>query len=131
LFLALTSFAYMTRFLPALSLILLSWGLGRPQVARAQTPAMSLMGSVQTDAHEPLPGAAITVVHLPSGVRHAAASDATGHFVIGSLLVGDPYLIHVGEGGYRPQTVENIFFRKRQNGQCHRHAKQASRYPCP
>ena len=99
----------MTRFLPALSFILLSWGLGRLQAARAQTPAMSLMGSVQTDVREPLPGAAITVIHLPSGVRHAAASDATGHFVIGSLLVGGPYLIRVGEGGYRPQTVENIF----------------------
>ena len=41
------------------------------------------------------PGAAITVIHLPSGVRHAAASDATGRFVIGSLLVGGPYLIRV------------------------------------
>ncbi|GAB3860834.1 hypothetical protein GCM10028822_39390 [Hymenobacter terrigena] len=70
---------------------------------------MSVTGSVQTDSQAPLPGAAITVIHLPSGVRHAAATDAAGHFAVANLAVGGPYLIRVGEGGYRPQTVENIF----------------------
>ncbi|GAB3878284.1 hypothetical protein GCM10028824_39890 [Hymenobacter segetis] len=70
---------------------------------------MSLMGSVQSDSQAPLPGAAITVIHLPSGVRHAAATDAAGRFMVANLMVGGPYLIRVGEGGYRPQTVENVF----------------------
>lgn len=70
---------------------------------------MSLMGSVQSASHAPLPGAAITVIHIPSGARYAAASDASGHFAVANLNVGGPYLIRVGEGGYRSQTVENIF----------------------
>ena len=77
--------------------------------ALAQTPAMSVVGSVQSDSKEPLSGAAITIIHLPSGARHAAASDGTGHFAVSNLLAGGPYLIKVGEGGYRSQTVENIF----------------------
>ena len=75
----------------------------------AQTAGMSLTGSVQSDTQQPLPGAAVTVIHLPSGVRHAAASDAAGRFAVPNLLAGGPYIIRVGEGGYRPQTVENIF----------------------
>ncbi|WP_210514362.1 OmpA family protein [Hymenobacter terricola] len=70
---------------------------------------MSLVGSVQSEAKAPLRGAAITVIHLPSGVRHAVASDGEGRFVVANLPVGGPYLIKVGEGGYRSQTVENIF----------------------
>ncbi|MBH8570382.1 OmpA family protein [Microvirga sp. STS02] len=99
----------MKHFLPAISLVALSWLPATMQPARAQTPAMSLMGSVQSDSQAPLPGAAITVIHLPSGARHAAATDASGHFTVANLMVGGPYLIRVGEGGYRPQTVENVF----------------------
>ncbi len=100
---------HMKRFLPAIPLVVLGWLLGAAQPAQAQNPAMSLMGSVQSDSQAPLPGAAITVIHLPSGVRHAAATDAAGRFMVANLMVGGPYLIRVGEGGYRPQTVENIF----------------------
>lgn len=88
---------------------MVGWLLGMAVPAQAQTPAMSLMGSVQSDLQAPLPGAAITVIHLPSGVRHAAATDAAGRFTVANLMVGGPYLIRVGEGGYRPQTVENVF----------------------
>ena len=90
-------------FSAVLSLLLIS------QASHAQTASMSLMGSVQSDAMAPLPGAAVTIIHLPSGARHATASDGTGRFLIADLLAGGPYLIRVGEGGYRPQTVENIF----------------------
>ena len=99
----------MKLFLPAFSVALACWLLGPTHSTEAQTPAMNLMGSVQSDERQPLPGAAITVIHLPSGVRHAAASDGTGRFVIANLMVGGPYTIRVGEGGYRPLTVENIF----------------------
>ena len=99
----------MKRFLPAVPLVVLGWLLGMTPPAQAQNPAMSLMGSVKSDSQAPLPGAAITVIHLPSGVRHAAATDAAGRFMVANLMVGGPYLIRVGEGGYRPQTVENVF----------------------
>lgn len=78
----------------------------------AQNASMSLIGSVQSDSQMPLPGAAITVVHIPSGARHATASDANGHFAVSNLAVGGPYVIRVGEGGYRSQTLENVFLEK-------------------
>ncbi|WP_201977737.1 OmpA family protein [Hymenobacter rubidus] len=99
----------MKRFAFLLPLVLLSLLTSVARSGAAQTPAMSLMGSVQSEERKPLAGAAVTVVHMPSGARYAAASDASGRFVIANLLVGGPYLIQVGEGGYRPQTVENIF----------------------
>ncbi|WP_310396524.1 OmpA family protein [Hymenobacter sp.] len=97
----------MKRSIPALALM--GCFVSASPFAHAQNPAMSLVGSVQSDEKKPLPGAAITVVHMPSGVRHTAASDGAGRFVIGNLTAGGPYFIRVGEGGYRPQTVENIF----------------------
>ena len=77
--------------------------------ASAQVATTSLSGSVQSDESKPLPGAAITVIHVPSGVRHAAASNGSGQFLIPNLPVGGPYVLRVGEGGYRPQTMESIF----------------------
>jgi len=100
----------MKRFLALLTAAYGGLLLGGPAApATAQPAGMSLTGSVQSDAQQPLPGAAITVIHLPSDARHAVASDAAGRFAVPNLLAGGPYLIRVGEGGYRSQTVENIF----------------------
>ncbi|GAB3574565.1 hypothetical protein GCM10027345_08620 [Hymenobacter daeguensis] len=67
---------------------------------------------MQSDSQQPLQGAAITVIHMPSGAQHATASDANGRFAVANLTLGGPYIIRVGEGGYRSQTVENIFLEK-------------------
>lgn len=83
-----------------------------PSLVLGQAATMSLMGNVQTDDRKALPGAAITVVHVPSGTRYAAASNAAGTFSINNLQAGGPYLMKVGEGGYRPQTLESIFLEK-------------------
>ena len=77
--------------------------------AQAQVPTASLMGNVQSNDKQALSGAAITVIHTPSGVRYAVASDATGRFTVSNLIAGGPYLMQVGVGGYRPQTMGNIF----------------------
>ncbi|MDQ2793721.1 MAG: OmpA family protein, partial [Bacteroidota bacterium] len=77
----------------------------------AQTPAASLnlTGNVLNETQQALAGAAVTVIHVPSGTRYSAASNAVGRFVVTNLAAGGPYLMQVGEGGYRSQTVESIF----------------------
>ena len=70
---------------------------------------LTLSGDVQAESQQALAGAAVTVIHVPSGTRYSAASNATGHFVVPNLPAGGPYLVQVGEGGYKSQTVENIF----------------------
>ena len=82
--------------------------LGKPAV-QAQTPSLSLTGYVQSEAQQALPGAAVTLIHVPSGKRYSAASGTTGRFTVADLPAGGPYLMQVGEGGYRSQTVESIF----------------------
>jgi outer membrane protein OmpA-like peptidoglycan-associated protein len=77
--------------------------------AEAQVAPMSLTGNVQSDDRKALPGAAITVIHVPSGTRYAAASNAIGRFVVPNLQAGGPYLMQVGEGGFNSQTLESIF----------------------
>ena len=74
-----------------------------------QATTLVLSGDVQADSQQVLVGAAITVVHVPSGTRYSAASNAAGHFAVPNLPAGGPYLVQVGEGGYKSQTVENIF----------------------
>ena len=80
--------------------------------SHAQVSSMSLRGNVQSDNRQALPGAAVTLIHLPSGARYMAASNASGYFQISNLLAGGPYIMKVGEGGYRAQTVESIFLEK-------------------
>lgn len=79
------------------------------QPGQAQTSPLSLTGNVQTEAQQALPGAAVTVIHVPSGKRYSVASNNTGRFVVANLPAGGPYLMQVGDGGYRSQTVESIF----------------------
>ncbi|WP_035559512.1 OmpA family protein [Hymenobacter sp. IS2118] len=90
----------------ALGLVLAS------HTSRAQDAAMSLTGNVRSEDQKSVAGASVTVIHLPSGARYAAASNAAGGFAITNLPAGGPYLMQVGEGGYRPQTVESIFLEK-------------------
>ncbi|GAA4038204.1 hypothetical protein GCM10022409_24550 [Hymenobacter glaciei] len=79
------------------------------QPGNAQTSPLSLTGNVQTETQQALPGAAVTVIHVPSGKRYSAASNSSGRFVVTNLPAGGPYLMQIGEGGYRPQTMESIF----------------------
>jgi outer membrane protein OmpA-like peptidoglycan-associated protein len=79
------------------------------QPGYAQTAPLSLTGNVQTETRQALAGAAVTVIHVPSGKRYSAASNSSGHFVVTNLPAGGPYLMQVGEGGYRSQTLESIF----------------------
>ena len=103
------SFYSMKRFLPLVSLTLaLAAQPGRAQVATT----LSVTGDVQSDDQQALPGAAVTLIHSPTGTRYAAATNAAGHFVVPNLPAGGPYLMQVGEGGYRSQTVESIFLEK-------------------
>ena len=97
----------MTRYIVSMAIAL---AVASP--SHAQMASMSLRGNVQSDNRQALPGAAVTLIHLPSGARYMAASNAAGYFQISNLLAGGPYIMKVGEGGYRAQTVESIFLEK-------------------
>jgi outer membrane protein OmpA-like peptidoglycan-associated protein len=85
------------------------WLFVGPQSSFAQTATLSLNGSVQSPERRGVAQAAVTVVHLPSGIRRAAATDAEGNFTVPNLFVGGPYVVQVSQPGYRVQMANNIF----------------------
>ena len=81
----------------------------QPNYGQTPSAGLSLTGNVQSETQQALAGAAVTIIHVPSGTRYSAASNGSGRFVVTNLPAGGPYLMQVGEGGYRSQTVESIF----------------------
>lgn len=64
-------------------------------VAFAQVTTSSLSGYVADEAGEPLAGAAVIAVHVPSGTQYAAIANDNGRVVINGMRSGGPYSIEV------------------------------------
>ena len=69
----------------------------------ANDTSSSISGSVN------VPGATITVEHVPTGsVKSSAANDA-GNFNFSGLRPGGPYVISASAAGFNTETVSNVF----------------------
>jgi hypothetical protein len=81
--------------------------------AAAQGVTTGVMSGVVTDAqNQPVVGAQVIAIHLPSGTSYEAVSRADGRFSIPGMRVGGPYTVTVAYGGtgtaFEPETQENI-----------------------
>lgn len=63
--------------------------------ASAQVTTSSLSGSVTDENHEPLIGAAVIAVHVPSGTQYAAITNTQGRFNLNGMRAGGPYSVEV------------------------------------
>ena len=63
--------------------------------ASAQVTTSGLTGHVSDEAGEPLAGAAIVAVHVPSGTQYATIANDHGRFTINGMRSGGPYKIEV------------------------------------
>ena len=63
--------------------------------ASAQVTTSSLSGSVTDENHEPLVGAAVIAVHVPSGTQYAAITNTQGRFNLNGMRAGGPYSVEV------------------------------------
>ena len=72
----------------------------------------SLAGRVIGPNQQPVEGASVIAIHLPSGAGYESKSRADGRFSIPGMRVGGPYSVTVAYGGagtaFEPQTLENI-----------------------
>ena len=71
-------------------------------VSFAQVTTSSLNGQVSDEAGEPLAGAAVVAVHVPSGTQYAAIANDNGRFVINGMRSGGPYAVEVSFLGMAP-----------------------------
>jgi len=72
----------------------------------------ALNGIVTNEQKQPIPGASVIAIHLPSGTNYETATRADGRFTIPGMRVGGPYSVTVtftGTGtAFEPQTQEDV-----------------------
>lgn len=79
-----------------------------PFVMNAQVTTSSITGFVKSDKGEPLEGATITAIHVPSGTRYVTLSKKDGNFTLPNTRIGGPFQLTVEYVGYAPQTINDI-----------------------
>jgi hypothetical protein len=81
--------------------------------AAAQGVTTGILHGVVTDeSNQPVAGASVIAIHLPSGTSYEAATRTDGRFSIPGMRVGGPYAVtvtYVGTGlAFEPATQEDI-----------------------
>ncbi|MCB9288324.1 MAG: TonB-dependent receptor [Lewinellaceae bacterium] len=70
-----------------------------------------MQGKIQDVNGEPLIGANILAVHLPSGTTFGTATDVEGNYRIPNMRVGGPYKVTISYTGYGETVLDGIFLR--------------------
>jgi hypothetical protein len=76
--------------------------------AHAQGVTTASVNGIVTDSKGTIPGATITVTHVPTGTVYATVTRADGRFNLPNLRVGGPYTFKVTFIGYKDFVEENI-----------------------
>ena len=79
-----------------------------PVAVSAQETTTTIRGTV-TAAGQPVSGAEVTVVNVPSGTTSTITTDASGSFNASGLRVGGPFSVTVRAAGYPDTTITDIF----------------------
>lgn len=68
----------------------------------------SMSGNVVDKNGQPLAGATIVAIHVPSGSQYGALANSDGRFTIQGMRPGGPYTIDITFIGYAKKTVSDI-----------------------
>ncbi|WP_143755047.1 carboxypeptidase-like regulatory domain-containing protein, partial [Caulobacter sp. B11] len=82
--------------------------LASASAVHAQETTSAMRGTVTADG-APVAGAAVTIVHVPSGTRATTVSEANGAFDARGLRVGGPYEITVQSASREPRTISGVY----------------------
>ncbi len=74
----------------------------------AQVTTASIKGVVSDESGDPIPGANIVAVHVPSGTSYGTVTQFSGSFNIPNMRIGGPYTITVSYIGFKTQGDEGI-----------------------
>ena len=94
------------------SFLILAFVALLPMSSLGQGVTTSAINGVVTDAQgQPMVGATVVALHVPSGTTYGVASDATGSYRIPNMRVGGPYTITVSYVGYATSEISNLTLR--------------------
>ncbi len=68
--------------------------------AYAQEVTATIRGDVQDENGNPIPGATVTVTHVPSGTRSVQTTDSSGSFSAPNLRIGGPFDVAFAAPGF-------------------------------
>lgn len=74
----------------------------------AQGVTTASINGVVTDSKGPIPGATVSITHVPTGTVYSTITRADGRFNLPNLRVGGPYTFKVSFIGYKDNIQENI-----------------------
>lgn len=74
-----------------------------------QITTSTLSGVVKNKKGESLMGAAVSVLHQPTGTKYNTVTNNRGSYVIPGARVGGPYLVKVSYVGYKSEEISDIF----------------------
>jgi hypothetical protein len=74
-----------------------------------------LTGRVTDTSGQPLAGASVVAVHVPSGTQYATIADNAGNYSIRNMRVGGPYSVKVSFIGYSTSTYTDIILKLGEN----------------
>ena len=73
----------------------------------AQITTSGMSGKVTADGEDVI-GATIEVVHVPSGTKYQAVTNAKGMYAINGMRPGGPYRVKVSYIGYQSKSFDNV-----------------------
>jgi len=74
-----------------------------------QITTSNIKGLILDETTQPLPGANVVAIHVPTGTKYGAATNFDGRYNLLNLRVGGPYTITISYVGYKEQTFDNIY----------------------
>src|ERR1700712_3692109 len=91
-----------------LLLLLISGSILLSQRSFSQGVTTASVHGIVTDSKGIIPGATVSITHLPTGTVYSTAARADGRFNIPNLRVGGPYTFKVTFIGYKDFVEEGI-----------------------
>jgi hypothetical protein len=77
-------------------------------IAFSQVTTSGINGRVVSDSGDPLPGAAVVAVHVPSGTQYGTITNAEGRFILQGMRSGGPYNVNVSFVGFSSGKYSEI-----------------------
>jgi len=77
-------------------------------LAHAQIVSTLINGTVSTESGEPVAGAEVMIIHVPTGTVSVTTTQQTGRFEARGLRVGGPFSVTVSGEGYQAEVLEGV-----------------------